>query len=71
MFLWLFYGLLVILLRFVLGFIWSLFYLPPLDILANLSYLAMLVYAIYLATRSLFGENQRIPYISALADKLC
>ncbi|HTY13126.1 MAG TPA: hypothetical protein VMD02_02940 [Candidatus Omnitrophota bacterium] len=71
LFLWIFYGLMVLVVHFVRDLIWTLAYFPLLEPLTGLVYLAMLVFALFLASRSLFGENRKVPYISALADKLC
>ncbi len=69
--LWTVFGAMAVLVRFLVGLIWSLVYLPFLEVLVNVFYLFFIVYALFLASRSIYGENYRIPLISSLADKLC
>jgi len=71
LFLWLSYLVIFILLRILYDLICSVFYFPFIETLFTMIKLAMWTYALFLASKAIYGENERIPFISNLADKLC
>jgi len=71
LFLWLFIFVVFLLIRFTLNLIWSVYYLPILDVLGNLIKLALWIYAFYCGVKALYGEKYEVPYLAPLAKILC
>lgn len=69
--LWICYLLIFIIIRILLDLLWLVLYIPAINWLAAILKFSMVAGAIYLSYKSLYGQNYRIPLLSALSDKIC